>query len=161
LRNVPSGANIPLVIQLGRWRRQITIPNVASCTNTVLTPDQTRLPRNHTEGDIPSIAISTGSIDSLESRLRKIGLDGAEVTNGGGTGRVQLYVGNGGNSSTGNAPPASMLVGNATALSSYDMVIFDCQGSQYDQQPADQQRMIAYANAGGRIFATHFSYVWL
>ena len=45
LTNVPVGANIPLVMQLGKWRRQITIPSVASCTETKLTDaDQTRLP---------------------------------------------------------------------------------------------------------------------
>lgn len=34
LQNVPAGANIPLVIQVGRWRRRVTIPNVPACATT-------------------------------------------------------------------------------------------------------------------------------
>jgi hypothetical protein len=34
LLNVPAGANIPLVIQVGMWRRQVTLPNVPSCAVT-------------------------------------------------------------------------------------------------------------------------------
>ena len=34
LTNVPAGNNIPVVIQLGRWRRQVVIPHVAACADT-------------------------------------------------------------------------------------------------------------------------------
>ena len=34
LANAPCGTNIPLVIQLGRWRREITIPSVACVART-------------------------------------------------------------------------------------------------------------------------------
>ena len=71
LKNVPSGANIPLVMQTGKWRRQITVANVPACTSTALTDkNQTRLPKNKSEGDIPLIAIATGGSDAVECLVR-------------------------------------------------------------------------------------------
>jgi hypothetical protein len=160
LSNVPVGRNIPLVIQLGHWRRQVVIPNVYACVENKLPDELTRLPRNHNEGDIPLMAMVTGSADSLECVLRKIGIDDSEFTTPSGGGRVQLYNGGGVDAAQGGAPAMSALI-SATTLSQYSMVLFACQGSEVAQTPADQMTLINYANAGGRVFATHFSYVWL
>jgi hypothetical protein len=170
LTNVPCGTNIPLVIQLGRWRRQITIPSVACCGTTTLTQEQVRMPRNRTEGDIPLIAMVTGDVDVMECILRKIGIDDSEFSNPaaqGGSGRVRFYQdydpSNGYNGAEYNAstPPDDQLVGAGGDLNQYDMAFFACPGYAYDQSQADQQRLINYANAGGRIFTTHFHYDWL
>ena len=85
LTNVPVGNNIPLVIQLGKWRRQTTIPSVPSCVSTPLDAGITTLPKNHTLGDIPKMAIVTGSADPLECLLLKIGLDASEISEPGGS----------------------------------------------------------------------------
>jgi hypothetical protein len=164
LANVPcgTGINLPIVIQLGRWRRQIVIPDVACCAPLMLTTDQTHLPRNHNEGDIPQIALSTGNVDALECVLRKMGIEDAEFTRNTATpsGRVHIYHGNGADAGT-NTNGENTLVDSPTLLANYDMVLFPCWGGQNQKTLARQQNMIAYGDKGGRVFATHFSYTWL
>jgi hypothetical protein len=169
LKGVPVGVNIPLVIQTGRWRRQVTIPSTTQCGDTALPQELTRLPRNKQEGDIPLVAVSTGSLDSVECIFRRIGVDDAEFTlptSSGGTGRIQLYLGNGAAGVGGANPPGGSVVEDnlwttQAALNQYDMVLFGCQGNEFDKAAAVQTNMINYANAGGRVYAEHYNYVWL
>ncbi len=169
LTNMPVGANIPLVIQNGRWRRQIVIPSVASCVNTAVAATLTHFPTSKAQGDIPLMAFVTGSVDSMECVMRKIGVLDTEFTNPSGTGRIRFYVGSGGGGIYGGAqisattPSETTLVATATpaALEAYDMVLFPCQGQPYTQKAQSLTNLIDYANNGGRVFATHYSYVWL
>ena len=172
LTNMPVGTNIPLVIQIGRWRRQVTIPQVPSCVSTAVSASLTRLPRKKSEGDIPKMAFATGLVDAMECVFRKIGIADSEFTNPNGTGRIHLYAGGyapgtyinniGGTNGT---PWESTLLGNTTTLSRYDIVLFPCQGTQFHYsspyQKSFAENLATYANAGGRIFATHYSYIWL
>jgi hypothetical protein len=166
ITNMPVGANIPLVIQNGRWRRQFVIPTVAACTSTALPTTgmpQIRMPRTKAEGDIPLMGFVTGSVDALECVLLKVGIDASEFSDPSGTGRVRFYQGAGGPGATysGNTPDESSLWGTTAEINAYDMVYFACQGDQFDQTTAAQNNVIQYANNGGRVFATHYSYVWL
>ena len=172
IKNMPVGMNIPLVIQLGRWRRQVTIDNVGKCTDTPVPAAKTRMPKNKGEGDIPHMAFATGGVDVLECVLRKVGIDDAEFGKPSGTGRIHIYVGDGqvnvppkvnvgGANAGAGTPSETALIDNPATLAEYDMVFFPCKGAQIDRTPTQQSNVIAYANAGGRIFNTHFSYVWL
>ncbi len=165
LENVPVSAAMNLVIQLGRWRRQVPIPATTACVDTPLDAELTRLPRNKSEGDIPLIAISTGAVDGLECVLRKIGVDDAEFTNPDGGGRIHLYRGEGaaGTRINGSTPNEGVLLDTPSTLDDYDLVLFPCQGGSYPGRATAQRRanLVNYADAGGRIFATHYSYDWM
>jgi hypothetical protein len=171
LTDVPSGANIPLVIVSGKWRRQITIPNVAQCTDNALMAADTRFPKNKTEGDIPKIAISTGRADSLECLIRKLGVDDSEIGKNGGPERIHLYTdansgGKGVSSfdSGGNfTDSASTLWNDVNNLKPYDIVILSCEGGQYkDTKPKTAMDALkAYADLGGRVFLSHWHNIWI
>ena len=161
---MPAGSNIPLVLQIGKWRRQITIPNVQPCVDNPLTDvNQTRLPKNHTEGDIPKMAVSTGSADSMECLLERIGIDEAEYGGGAATtGRIHIFQGNGNGVGGTNAPSETGLWDSAADLQNYDIVILSCEGGEHGEtKPATSlQALEDYANAGGRVFASHYHYYW-
>jgi hypothetical protein len=161
LENVPTGEDIPLVLQLGRWRRQVTVPRVEACVEAEITDvELLRMPRHQGEGDIPQMAIATGNADPFECLLRKVGLDDAEFTAPSGGGRVHYFRENGVNMAPA-APPASELWSSLENLSQYDVVMLPCEGSERSKPEAAQQNIIDYTSAGGRVFATHFSYVWI
>lgn len=159
LKNVPVGTDIPLVIQIGRWRRQVKIPKVTACTTTALPDELTRLPRNKAEGDLPAIAIATGAWDPFDCTLRKIGVDEAEFTVPTGNGRVHVWAYEG-NRLMQTTPPGGQLTGSLPTLSKYDIVLLPCDSE--DEKPvAAMRNLVDYAGKGGRIFLTDWSYSWL
>lgn len=142
---VPSGSNIPLVIQTGKWRKQTSIATVAACATTAI-PDPTtpamklRLPANSSEGDMPIIAFTSGC-DPAECFLRHVGIADSEFVaptaplptawtpNGtpvAGAGHVRFYTANdnmgggmGGAGMGGAAVPASSVTGGNTVANTY------------------------------------------
>src|SRR5262249_34021892 len=153
------GSNIPLVIQTGRWRRQVTLAPIVACQDNPALDGTLRLPRNKTEGDIPHMAFATGRVDALECVLRKVGVDDSEFTKPSGTGRIHMYLGSGAaGANAGSGTPSETQLWSQANINQYDMVLFPCQGAQYDKPTVAQQSIINYANAGGRVFATHYSY---
>jgi hypothetical protein len=173
---VPASGVIPIVIQLGKWRRIFGLGNtnnpgikVTQCTGN--NAGQLRMPRTKAEGDIPLTAISTGEIDPMECVLLKMGVDQSEFTDPGVGGRIEMYAGNGA-TVDGFTPDETKLVPNAHnstgTLDQYDQVLFPCwaddplsAGSQNVKTSNQQQNVVSYTNAGGRMFATHLSYSWL
>ena len=81
LTNVPTFTNLPVVVQLGKWRREIVLKTITSCQDNVVAGNCTapnpadcvfRLPRNQTDGydpiagtytkaDLPHVAIVSGA----------------------------------------------------------------------------------------------------
>ena len=61
----------------------------------------------------------------------------------------------------GGEPGGERAVWHADEIDKYDAAIFGCVGSQQTKTTAQLTTVLNYANKGGRVFATHFSYVWL
>lgn len=189
MTNVPVGTNVPLVIQIGKWRRVVSLSQVKACQNNPFDdPTTFRLPRDQSEGNLPKIALAAGGADTLECLLLRIGISSAEFTDPSGTGRVNLYVDDIYGTASVNTPTSSYQGGstfppfsglfttaNAVAdgglndagidpLSAYDMVIVSCQGSQSAGRAvtsAEKQGLKKFVDTGGRAFLSHYNYSWL
>jgi hypothetical protein len=166
LQNIPENASYTIVIQAGKWQRQFA----ETVGTSALTGLQLSMPANHTQGNIPYIAIATGSVDGAECVLRDMGISDSEFTDDNQTvnagGYVHLYKGSSGPGAEINVstPLESALMSgtSTTALNAYDMVMFPCQGGPGGQATATgATNLLNFAEAGGRIFATHYSFAWL
>jgi hypothetical protein len=176
--DVPAGTNIPMVIQVGKWQRKVLIPEVKACQDNPITDMALlHLPRNQSEGHIPKMALTTGGSDAMECLLRKIGIDDTEFTHETGMGRVNFYAGGGGTSVFSSTVGGGMMFTPANPwwdsvdnLKKYDIVLHSCEGmqGQYDVgvEPTSVKSMQArqalndYADAGGRVFASHWHDYW-
>ena len=175
LTKVPGGTNIPLVIQVGKWRRQVTIPSVTNCAdNPITNKDLTRLPRTQSEGNIPLIALTTGGSDALECLLRRIGIADSEFTTDTGKGRVHLYYGGDLSSPTGDGAgtssfnaggtfnSAKTLWSSTSKMAGYDLQMYSCEGGQYTSSKDPYRANVeSYMNNGGRVFLSHLHFNWL
>jgi len=171
LVNPPVGEDVPLVIQVGKWRRQFTVDTVSACAENAV-PDQTlRLPARQAEGDLPRIALTTGEADALECLINKLGIDSSEFTPPGGPGRINYFAGKDGTdryvdglNDGADFPEAEELWSSVNSLRQYDVVLLSCEGDEgYDDNKSDAafQAMYDYANLGGRVFASHWHQLWL
>ncbi len=191
LPNVPATQNVPLVIQVGKWRRQLVLPNVAACNALPLAAVDTTLPKGRHDAtpntarttggepkvDLPFIAVSTGAFDALECLILKLGIDPTEITNPAGGGHVQLYSnpganrGQGANVFTGTWPggasaafgDARTLWGSQANLSAYDITMLSCEGGQYapSKPQTAMNALHDYSESGGRVFMSHWQNIWI
>ena len=179
LQDAPAGTDIPIVLQVGKWRRQLKVPAVTGCADTQFNdPTVVRLPKSKAEGDIPKIAISVGGADQMECLPLRMGIDPAELTTADGDGRIHLFLGhsNTGNGGGGKPVTAFDATHNAGAaltssdtlwatkesLMKYDITILSCEGGSFERQKpmAVRQALYDYESAGGRVFASHWHNVW-
>ncbi len=168
---------LTIVIQAGKWRRQY--PNIVVTPNTPNTLPALSMPASSgtlSDGsiaDLPHIAVVTGSADDVECIFKQIGISASEFTLPSSTGSINLYEGyeSGGEASpdstgatgTNPTPSETVLESSVANLESYDLVMFGCQGTGTapEATATAQSYLIDYANTGGRVFATHYGYVWL
>ncbi len=176
LKNVPSGTNIPVVVQIGKWRKEIILPTVTACQDNQVVTDGgagvITMPRNGNDGlyaSMPNIAVSTGFADTLECLLSRIGIDEAEYSGDPNAAGAHVHVFQGGvgnvlgagystaNPSSPNA--ATSLWDSDSDLERYDIVMLSCEGSPTTGATAASSANFAdYVNLGGRVFAEHYHY---
>lgn len=175
LDDVPVTSDLPIVIQTGKWRRAIKVDATRKCAENKVPDKVARLPKNGGEGDMPHFAVTTGGCDALECLLRGIGIDVSEFVPGANTtGHVHAFNGEGGVFP--GAPAAGGTVANPTGgelwnssakMMNYDTVLLSCECSESNENkgggvgaPGARQALWDYANAGGRVIATHYHYTW-
>ncbi len=157
LANVPAGTQIPIVIQTGRWRRQVAI-DIEPCVDTALPSDLSHLPRNRAQGDIPKMAIATGQLDSLECTLAKL-IDPSEIGAPGSDARVHLYRLNGNDLAT-PVPSRAAMLADLGAMRQYDAMLLPCPSGE-PFLATESDNLEAYADQGGRLFVTHHGGDWM
>jgi hypothetical protein len=173
LPNAPVGTSVPLVLQVGKWRRLYQL-NVAACQANAQ-PDKSlalpsTVPAGDTNDNIPDIAVSTGSADTLECLMLRIGLPAGEYVAGTGTtGHIHVFSGGSNNGPNNSGTPEGQPMPGAPVSSTslwmsqaqlmpFDIVLLSCEGGEtYDANPPALE---SYLNAGGRVFASHFHYSW-
>jgi hypothetical protein len=163
VRNAPVGDNVPLVVQVGKWRRQTTLPTVKACADNPITDKNlARLPANQSEGDMPQIALATGGCDAFECLLRTIGISDSEFTPAGGSGRVHVYKGLNGIGLY-QSTPSTALWSDLEQMKKYDLIINSCECDEHaeEKNAAMIQNHVDYTSAGGRVFDTHYNYFWI
>jgi hypothetical protein len=145
LKGVPTGKNLPVVIQIGKWRRILSVASIPDCKTTAVPSSGTgqfRLPKNRQEGTLPQMALLTGGLDDLGCFLTKVGIDPAEYSAPHAGGRLDIYQGLGlggvpapglSSGQAGNCTNTSCpLWSNKASLESYDIVFLACEGDTFD-----------------------------
>ena len=177
LKDVPVDKDVPVVIQVGKWRRKLKLDVTKKCAANEVPDREFRLPKNGTEGDMPHIAVTAGGCDALECLLRGIGIDDKEFVPGHAkNGHIHVFNGSGGQfpgapEAGGSGAQLGELWNDVSKMQPYDMVMLSCECSETNTnkggepmggvQPAGaRQAMWDYANMGGKIFATHYHYTW-
>ncbi len=182
LLNVPATTDVPIVIQVGKWRRQLKLASVGACQDFPLPATETTLPKSTTDFtslttgvDMPRIAISTGDADALECLPLKLGIDPKEISSSTGSGRVHLFTdtaspGKGASTfaaawpgGTAAMTDSAVLWADVNKLAKYDILFLSCEGDQYPatKPQASIQAVHDYADLGGRVFASHWHNIWI
>jgi hypothetical protein len=163
LTGVPAGSSIPIVVQIGKWRRTVAVA-VAACADNAVADRTLRLPASAAEGSLPDIAVSTGGADSLECLPLRVGVAPSEFVPGADpSGHIHVFAGYAGATTATHTPASYAALWDTLAdLMKNDVVLLSCEGHETaNLTAANRQSLADYASRGGRAFASHFHYAWL
>jgi hypothetical protein len=173
LQGVPNGTDVPVTVQIGKWRRTTTVNIAKSCAANSVADGTLRLPRKRSEGDMPQMAVLTGGCDDMGCFLTGIGIDPTEFDAPGGGARLDVYQGSGLGGFGGAATLSNGTAGNCTnsscplwqskgSFEKYDLVLFSCEcGENAQTKPTSAlQALHDWLDEGGKVFASHYHYYW-
>jgi hypothetical protein len=171
LSGVPNGKQVPVTVQIGKWRRTTYVDINNACAANTVANGTLHLPGKQADGDMPQMAVLTGGCDDLGCFLTGMGIDPSEFTAPHKGGRVDVYQGGGlaGNGATlsngtaGNCTNSSCpLWAGKSSFEYYDMALFSCEcGENNNTKPAAGMTALAdWLNEGGKVFASHYQYTW-
>jgi hypothetical protein len=180
LTNVPASSTLtfPLVVQVGKWRRQFTY-SLAGCQNNPLNMGNLLLPSTRSQGNLPHIGLVSGYTDSMECLMHRIGVASSEFCDPGAGCAVDFYEQNGMKLSGGSNPNISGLLGNSATMLGDDLIMLPCEGgSEYGPNTANGTlnpatgtsykfpasygtNIVNYTNVGGRLFTSHWGRQWI
>lgn len=174
LEDIPVTKSLPVVIQTGKWRRELVVDASQGCAENTVPDGQARLPKNGSEGDLPHFAVTTGGCDALECLLRGIGIDDSEFVPGASpSGHVHVFNGDGGMfpgapaaGGSDTDPLGGHLWNWSAKMAPYDTILLSCECSEENatkggNTPGARGALWDYASAGGRVIATHYHNTWL
>jgi hypothetical protein len=176
LTGVPTAKQVPVTVQIGKWRRTTYIDINSDCATNAAPDKSLHLPGSKAEGDMPQMALLTGGCDDMACFLMNMGIASSEFGAPHANGRVDVYQGNSMPLGVGGPGPAlsNGTAGNCTNTScplwaskasfeAYDMAIFSCQCSEQagiSESPAGYTNLHDWLNEGGKVFASHYHYTW-
>jgi hypothetical protein len=187
IERAPVGRQIPLVVQLGKWRRVTFIDVTTACgDNPISEADLVRLPRSRSDGQkvsLPRIAVAAGAGDRVQCLLRRMGIEASEFTNPDGLGSVNIYnqpsalgadpAGRYDGTINGGVafPDAAGFWSDINQLNKYDIVVLACGGNAGAADPtrtipnpitdAAKASMVKYLSGGGRVLGEHYHSAWI
>lgn len=156
LQHVPAGDAVPVVIELGRFRRVTTV-KVEACKTNLITKDPgvfgARLPGK--DGDlspqdhVPRIAVATGDYDQIECVLKRMGIQSIDLFNDRYKGTLPSTQGD-----------FFQLLADRARLKSYNIVVINCTYSDFEPKltPEVLANLEDYVASGGRLYATDWAY---
>ena len=153
LAGVPAETTT-VVVQKGPFLRRVPV-TLAACAPNSLPPEQTRLPRDSSEGDVARIAVVTGTYDRMETVLERVGFA---------TSVIEIFPDD--PESSPGASGGADLFRDPARLSGYDYVFVDCGASIADEwyetsalrEPAVQANLRAFVEGGGRLYVTDLAH---
>jgi hypothetical protein len=184
ITQAPAGKQIPIVVQLGKWRRMTMVESIEACADNIVL--DVRLPRSRSDGQkvsLPRMAIAAGAGDRVQCLLRRIGVDTSEFTNPDGLGAVNIYnqpsalgadpTGRYDTGINGGVafPEAATFWSDINQLGKYDLVVLSCGGNATAADPtrttpnpitdAAKTSMVKYLSSGGRVLGEHYNSAWI